>query len=285
MFEGAPAVGSPQRYAHEEWVRRVGLHGTHNQEPFEVTRTVLDVNIDHSTGDAPCLVVVRHSTRVTHHTAEFWFPISDLGGVKGFSVEVDGAPVRGRLVEAVGEFSFRPHERGRPMAPEKLYYLHATGDDSVNEVLSELRRGSEVVVQLTFRSRLIPVEMQKGRPALSFMLPIAPCFPRGVDSAAARVAMPEYIRDIYPAMREQNLQWQRKSSTEATVSFRKVGNHAIDPLCDLFIMNIECGPKVVRDWDWVSVIFLVVFVAALIAVHGWSSREGDHRVFESRDGQ
>eukprot|EP00756_Hemistasia_phaeocysticola_P045481 Hpha_TRINITY_DN19230_c0_g1::TRINITY_DN19230_c0_g1_i1::g.194271::m.194271 len=100
-------AAQPPIRPHENWARRVGLHGTHNLEPFEVLNTYLEVDIDESRGDAErgpdgesfgCIVRVVHTTKVAHHTAELWFPISDLGPIKEFGVKLDGEVVRGSVL-------------------------------------------------------------------------------------------------------------------------------------------------------------------------------------------
>ena len=184
----------------DTWKRRVGLYGTHNNKPFPIISTELKVAIDEGAA-TEVSVDVRHTLLVEHHTAVLWFPVSELRGISCFAVEINGERIVGCLRRAVSQDATTPHPSRAPRDAESLYYFHAEGGD----VLTDLPRGEKVVLRLTFTTSLIPVDGQ-SRKQPCFMLPIASCFPRGVDDAQVTVKMKDLIREIYCGMREMRVE-------------------------------------------------------------------------------
>eukprot|EP00754_Rhynchopus_humris_P049191 Rhum_TRINITY_DN824_c0_g2::Rhum_TRINITY_DN824_c0_g2_i1::g.2487::m.2487 len=255
----------------DTWKRRVGLYGTHNNKPFPITATELKVAIDEGAA-TEVSVDVRHTLTVEHHTAVLWFPVSELRGISCFAAEVNGERIVGCLRRAVSQDATTPHPFRAPRDAESLYYFHAEGGD----VLTDLPRGESVVLRLTFTTSLIPVDGQsKKQPC--FMLPVASCFPRGVDEAQVTIKMKDLIREVY-CVDPRDAIYPKLRYESATVSFRK--NAAISPETDLFILGIETGPKIVGNWDVPTLVILIAVIIIGYAIHCASAGEVDASVFD-----
>ena len=175
----------------DEWIRRVGLYGTHNNKQFEVASTQLLADIDEAT-DPACRVTVIHSTKVDHSEAVFWFPLSDLRGAKDFYAELNGERLVGSIQLATSPTDVVHHHSGAPYDQDKLYYYVAKN----TEALTSLDRGSVVELRVGFKLKLVPVTVTDGKRFPCFMCPISACFPRGVDTAKITAEMKAPIRGI-----------------------------------------------------------------------------------------
>eukprot|EP01063_Lacrimia_lanifica_P041326 TRINITY_DN9614_c0_g3_i1.p2 TRINITY_DN9614_c0_g3~~TRINITY_DN9614_c0_g3_i1.p2 ORF type:complete len:267 (+),score=107.64 TRINITY_DN9614_c0_g3_i1:40-840(+) len=234
-----------------QWRRRVGLFGTHNDGPFPIKRTELHVKIN-ALQQPTVALTITHRILCTHHTAVFWFPISDMRAPQAFTVEVDGERVPGSLHKAVSEAATVAHPKGAPRELNDLYYFRAANHDA----LTDLPPNQQIEVRLSLFTELLPVEIEAGKHHPCFMLPVASCFPRGVDDATMEVEMHDRIRSIY-VVDPQDEVYPRIRDNTATVAFRK-GN-AVSENTELLIVGIECGPKVIKPVDLIS-FFVMAFV-------------------------
>eukprot|EP01061_Rhynchopus_euleeides_P004460 TRINITY_DN13712_c0_g1_i1.p1 TRINITY_DN13712_c0_g1~~TRINITY_DN13712_c0_g1_i1.p1 ORF type:complete len:264 (+),score=86.01 TRINITY_DN13712_c0_g1_i1:136-927(+) len=249
------------------WIRRVGLYGTHNNKQFEVTGTELRADINEGADDE-CRVVVTHRARVAHREAVFWFPLSDLRGAKGFAVDLNGERLRGTIQLAVSQADVQPLRHGTPQQAGKLYYYRALCQDELGDVPRE----GTVELKISFTMHLMPVAVGDDKRYPCFMCPIAACFPRGVDTALIHVTMRDTIRAICCVDPRDNI-YPHITYDEAVVRFDT--GKAISPDTDLFILRIETGPRILREFDTCSILLLIFVVVLGVVLHNVSAHEVD----------
>eukprot|EP01064_Diplonema_japonicum_P014039 TRINITY_DN21556_c0_g1_i1.p1 TRINITY_DN21556_c0_g1~~TRINITY_DN21556_c0_g1_i1.p1 ORF type:complete len:284 (+),score=47.68 TRINITY_DN21556_c0_g1_i1:61-852(+) len=253
------------------WPRRVGLFGTHNYKPFEIEKSELEVKIEEG-GDPECLIEVTHHTKVEHHTACLWFPVSELNGASGFGVSVNDERIVGTLQKAVSATECIPHPVHAPRDSTSLYYFYREQADC----LTDMDVNGKAIVKIVYKCKLMPVELADKKWHPCFMLPVASCFPRGVDFAKVTVKMKELIREIYCVDPSDRI-FPRYNNNEAVVNFSP--SQAISPSTDLFILGVDTGPKIIRDWDFKSLTLLILVLIAAISIHLLNTEESGHDVF------
>eukprot|EP00659_Diplonema_papillatum_P006804 gene6804-10425_t len=179
------------------WERMVGLYGVHNDKPFEIRHTRLDVSV-RGESSPECLVTIVHKTFIGHHTAVLWFPVSEMNGAVSFAVEIDDERVVGTLRKSTGPGPSQttPVPPQAPRDPNCLYYFCARD----REQLTDLPVNKVIDLKITYKTALNRIEEFDKKKQLCFMMPVASCFPRGIDDARIVVEMKERIRSIYSGM-------------------------------------------------------------------------------------
>ena len=240
----------------DSWPRMVGLYAKHTYKPFKVRDIDLKVSIVE--GESPeCSVVITYKVETNYDKGMVWFPLSEVRGASGFAVEIYGERVKGGLNLATGPDTVEPHPRADTMNPDKLYYFVADGK-AVPDLDEEI---TELVFK--FKCNLMPVDAHYPKPQPCFMLPIAACFPQHIDTATIDIKMKDLIRSIY-SVDTMNEIYPKYNNNCATVGFAKP---AISSDTELFIVGIETGPKIIKNWDPTSIIVIIAVVILAILLH------------------
>eukprot|EP01060_Flectonema_neradi_P011705 TRINITY_DN1870_c4_g1_i1.p1 TRINITY_DN1870_c4_g1~~TRINITY_DN1870_c4_g1_i1.p1 ORF type:complete len:261 (+),score=38.57 TRINITY_DN1870_c4_g1_i1:40-822(+) len=241
------------------WPRKVGLYAKHTYLPFK--NRDIDLNVTIAEENSPeCTVTITYMVETNYDKGMIWFPLSEIRGASAFAVEVNGERVKGGLYLATGPDSTHPHPHVSNRDPDKLYYFMADGAavPDLDEEITELK--------FKFKCSLMPVDAHYPKPQPCFMMPIASCFPQHIDTAVIEIKMKELIRSVY-SVDSTNEIYPKYNHERATVKF---GKPAISSDTELFIVGIDTGPKLIKDWDPISVFITIVVLILAIVLYGQS---------------